>query len=864
MPAVFFLAWAGLLTLLLAMALGTPGRGSLRRPAWAPQLAASLLVIALLSTTLLHAGDDPRPSLEAWHLRVGAGDTPAVLGTDARCDVVLIDPHGDAVHAQVTFPEDGPRIQNLSRDRRVLRDGQEIHHLPLAAGDELSLGDRIWTVDGAGAVWPSVSLAGPDGEQLKLRPRLLRRLAGAWPGSRLESTVGWLDAGRGGLTTRRPTMPDGARAEIALRGRTPVLRFPTSADRATHPVRVRATGGAAVRPADRSAGLRSGDELTLGYTRYRVERGPDDSLSLEVQGAPPRRTFDPDDGILVVGPGGDLPWSTGAPVHLQIRRGEAPGDLWLISTDPEWVLSRRQGYLWLHPRGTSDRPDEPVLLQRGSGLILSGPRHEAVYRYRAGITAASALAGDEPGTPETRFWQATATAAALYLLLALLLTRASVLHPRNAAMLHGAVLLAGLGLAVLLELSPPGDPRRADLAARQAAFCAAGLAAGVVAATAWLAAMRLRRREARPGRWLRFLEGPLGGRRWGHLRPLSLSRVSLLWGLAAVGLAVQLPFGERGLPVPLLGAVQPVEAAKTLLMVYVAFLGVRALEDKRARLAGPEGLLRRWSTMLHAVPIMAIALLCYGLDDLSPVLILGLFLWTMYLLSLVSPSRRFWPPRHWLHNVYIEQLALVALAVAGVWLAARFGGGTVTERFAAWSDPWHRTAASSQFVSSLWMVMDGGALGRGFGAPLPELPPAAHDDFVLSVLANRTGLTGLLLVACTAGTMVTAGFAAVRAVGPRTRPDLAGLGWTERARMLGVSALVMLTLQSAVVFASVTGWAPVMGQPMPFVAAGGSHLLLMGVPLVALLLASTRLQPTDAVAVAVAAEKERRRDERAA
>ncbi len=857
MPATFHLAWAGLLTLLLAMALGAPARTSARPAALAPQLAAGVLVLALLAAALGPAGGERGPALEAWRVRVGAGDGPAVLGTDARCDVVLADPHGDAVHAEVTFPAGGPAIHNLSAARRVERDGIEIHDPALQVGDRLLLGDRGWTVARIGEAWPGIVLRGDDGARLRLRPPLRRALAGAWPGSELETAVAWLDADRGEWETRRPEVPTGPVAELALRGRSALLRYPTAGDRAAHPLRAELGGAPALRPADRAAPLHEGDELTLGYTRYRVAIGPDGSLSLEVVGTPPRRAFDPDDGLLAIGPGGDLPWSTGRPVHLQVRRGEEPGELWMISTDPGWVLGRRQGYLWLHPRGGSTRPAEPQLLRRGSGLIVSGPRHEAVYRYRAAPTVAALLAGEEPGTPEARFWRAAALAAALYLVLIVLLHRAGVLHLRNAAMLHGAVLLFGLGLAVLLELSPPGDPRRAELAARQAWFGVLGLGAGAAAAAAWWAGTRWRGRAALPGRWLRFLEAPLGGRRWGHLRPLSLSRVSLLWGLAAAVLALQLPFGERGLPVPLLGSAQPVEAAKALLMVYAAFLAVRALEDKRARRAGPEGLVRRWSYMLHAIPIVAIAALCYGLEDFSPVLIVGLFLWTMYLLSLRTPARSFWPPRRWLQNVYVEQAVLVGLAVGAVTLAASLGHGTVADRFAAWSDPWHRTTTSGQFVASLWMVIDGGVLGRGFGSPLPPLPPAAHDDFVLSVLANRTGLVGLLLVAATLGAMVAGGFAAIRAIGPATRPDLAGLGWLERARMLGVSALVMLSIQSAVVFASVTGWAPVMGQPMPFVAAGGSHLLLLGVPVVALLLASTRYQPAARRVAAPRSEVER-------
>ena len=62
--------------------------------------------------------------------------------------------------------------------------------------------------------------------------------------------------------------------------------------------------------------------------------------------------------------------------------------------------------------------------------------------------------------------------------------------------------------------------------------------------------------------------------------------------------------------------------------------------------------------------------------------------------------------------------------------------------------------------------------------------------------------------------------------------------------MLAVAALLMLAIQALVVLASVTGWGPVVGQPMPFLAAGGSNLLLFALPVVAIVLTATRLRGT--------------------
>ncbi len=852
MTVILMLGWACLLVVLIALA-AAPPLG--RRAGLIPQLVAAALVLLVGGTALHGATRGQRPSLETWRLTVGAGAEPAVLGTDPRCDVVLHDPHAAGVHAQVDFTEAGPTLISLSPHRRVEIDGVDIHHPRLERGSRIIAGDTTWTVIGIGRVLPGVTLEDDRGQVARLRPRLARRLAAAvpWIGTRMETPVARITAdpasGSGSLW-RLADADDalGPVAEVALRGRTALLRFPTSADRHTHGVQVARPHGDPARPADVPAVVRSGDVITMGYTRYGAQLAADGSLVLEVIGFPPRHTFAPRDGLLTVGPRGDLPWGTGDPVVLQATHDIPGGDLGLISTDPRWTLSRRQGFLWLHPEGQGSRQREPSVLAAGSGMIISGPRHEAVYRYRTPATAMELLRGAHPGTPESRLVRTAAVIALLYLALIVALTLRGYLHPRNAALVHGPALLLGLGLAVLAELSPAADPRYAGIVLRQATHVMAGLALCTLMTVAGAALSAVRPRGRAPASLLTFLEEPVfGGRLRGRLG--TISRVWLLWVAAVGALALQLPFGETGLQLPVVGSLQPVELAKTLVLVFVAFLSVRAIEDKRFRLRDSEGLRSRWAYMLHALPILAVALLCVGLNDISPILVLALFLWAMYLVTLLRPSRRFWPPTAWLGNVYLEQFVLLGLAVAVLWAGIRLEGGTVAQRFAVWQDPWHNTASSSQFVASLWTMLDGGLGGRGFGAPLGQLPPAAHDDFVLAVLTHRVGLVGLAMVLATYAAILGGGLWAAASLARGCRDDLHRPGHVDRARMLAVAALLMVGIQVLVVVASVTGIAPVMGQPLPFLAAGGSHLLLFGFPTMALVLVATRRTqgPTRAV-----------------
>jgi cell division protein FtsW (lipid II flippase) len=842
MSAGWFIGWVGVLTVLAAMVL-TPSRDG--RGALLPQLATALIVLLLGGMALNGAMAGGTPSLEAWRLHIGAGEAPVTLGTAHRCDLTLLDPYGAPVHAVVAFNAAGPTIQSLSPDRKLEIDGLDIHHPELEVGSRLELGGRTWTVVDTGSLLPRVDLLGPDGQRIRLSSSPLRRLAGGLPlvGDRFEVGVATLVGSElSPIDHRGGEAPSatGPVAEIALRGRQPLLRFPTAADRHAHAVKVAVADEPLVRPADRPHAIRTGAELTLGYTTYQATIDADGGLDLEVIGTPPRRAFVPEAGLLTVGPGGDLPWATGHPIVLQVAQSDSPDTLRLISTDPHWQLEQRRGYAWLHPGSQPTRSAVPVTLDRGSGLIVSGDRHEEIFRYRVPTGSLAVLGGAEPGTPETSLVRAAGLCALLYLALTALLWRRGYLHRHNAAVFHGAALLLAIGLAVLTDLSPAGDPRQAHVVVRQAQYAAGGLTAALLITAVGAVVAARRPRHGRNRGLVSFLERPLLPG-WGRLG--AVSRVWLLWLAAAGMLLVQLPFGEQGLRLPWIGSLLPVEGVKTLLLTFVAFLGVRALEDKRLRLRGVEGLRSRWSYMLHAVPILVVAGLCFGVDDISPVLVLGLFLWVMYLVTLRRPARRFWPPRAWLENVYLEQAMLVGLALVGLAVLIRADHGTVAGRFDVWLDPWQHTASSPQFVEALWTMLHGGTFGLGFGQTLAHVPPAAHDDFVLAVLGNRTGLAGIALAGTTYALMVAGGLWAAGRVSLGSRPDLGHEGLVDRSRMLATAAVLMLAIQALTVFASVLGRAPVMGQPLPFLAAGGSHLLMFCLPTVGLLLVATRTVP---------------------
>jgi len=110
----------------------------------------------------------------------------------------------------------------------------------------------------------------------------------------------------------------------------------------------------------------------------------------------------------------------------------------------------------------------------------------------------------------------------------------------------------------------------------------------------------------------------------------------------------------------------------------------------------------------------------------------------------------------------------------------------------------------------------GGVLGRGLGASRAKLfyLPQAHNDFILSVVAEEAGLLGTLAVLGLIGLLVWRAFVVSEQASDRLGQLLAlGIGF-----VIGFQAL----LNAGVVL----GLLPVTGLTLPFFSNGGSSLLV--------------------------------------
>ncbi len=140
------------------------------------------------------------------------------------------------------------------------------------------------------------------------------------------------------------------------------------------------------------------------------------------------------------------------------------------------------------------------------------------------------------------------------------------------------------------------------------------------------------------------------------------------------------------------------------------------------------------------------------------------------------------------------------------------------QRILAFLDPWTHIADSGfQIIQSYVGFNRGGIWGVGLGQGKQKLfyLPAAHTDFILSVVGEELGLLGVLMVIAFFVVLVVRGFrAAFKA------PDLFG---TYLA--LGITA--QIAVQSLINFGVVMGLLPTKGLPLPFISYGGTSLIVM-------------------------------------
>ncbi len=137
-------------------------------------------------------------------------------------------------------------------------------------------------------------------------------------------------------------------------------------------------------------------------------------------------------------------------------------------------------------------------------------------------------------------------------------------------------------------------------------------------------------------------------------------------------------------------------------------------------------------------------------------------------------------------------------------------------RIAAFINPWQDSQGIGfQLTQSQIALGSGGFFGVGLGHSQQKLfyLPAAHTDFILSIIGEELGLCGAAAIIVLFGTFIWLGTRIIRQTSN-------AFGY-----YLGFGIILMLGLQAMVNVGVSIGAFPTKGLPLPFISYGGSALI---------------------------------------
>ncbi|MBV6322523.1 FtsW/RodA/SpoVE family cell cycle protein [Duganella sp. HSC-15S17] len=327
--------------------------------------------------------------------------------------------------------------------------------------------------------------------------------------------------------------------------------------------------------------------------------------------------------------------------------------------------------------------------------------------------------------------------------------------------------------------------------------------------------------------------------RGAHLQQRSIEwLLALFAAVALAALAAQVLWGdEQGV-----FDLQPVELAKLALTALTA----HCLALRFNWHAGPQGLSEhgaRWLQLI-APALLFLALLGLSLvqvDDFSPLILL--LIWSAVMAFAYALATR--------NRKLAGALVALTLTAAAAIVYLRCVGtddlirwGFYADRFLVWLNPAEHPHTGQQLLLGARAISDGGWLGADHWLGLRSLGmaaggavqiPAVQDDFAASFFLNRHGLAGgLLLWVAQAALVAGIAFTAARAYQAGAVARDFRHAWSGRFRyfaLCGGGAFVLGHFLLS--WGTNLAIFPIMGQPMSFLSAGGSHLLFFLCPLLA-------------------------------
>ncbi|MCH8551334.1 MAG: putative lipid II flippase FtsW [Natronospirillum sp.] len=242
--------------------------------------------------------------------------------------------------------------------------------------------------------------------------------------------------------------------------------------------------------------------------------------------------------------------------------------------------------------------------------------------------------------------------------------------------------------------------------------------------------------------------------------------------------------------------IQPSEAMKVAMVIYVAGYLVRRQDEVRTSWAG------------FLKPLMVVALvtsLLLAQPDFGAVIILMATIMGMMFMGGVRPGQFF---------------VTIAVAIMSAGLMAVTQTYRV-QRLLSFMDPWAEGnvyGSGYQLTQALIAFGRGEWFGVGLGNSLQKLfyLPEAHTDFITAIIAEEFGLFGmvllLLVLSALVGRMLWIGWRADRSGHPFSA-------------YLCYGVVIIFALQIFINIGVNTGLLPTKGLTLPFISYGGSSLL---------------------------------------
>ena len=257
-----------------------------------------------------------------------------------------------------------------------------------------------------------------------------------------------------------------------------------------------------------------------------------------------------------------------------------------------------------------------------------------------------------------------------------------------------------------------------------------------------------------------------------------------------------------------LGPVQPIEAIRILLALFLAGYFARHWEVLRAV---PESSLRgvsvpRWLNIprvRYVVPVFlgvgAALALFFVQKDLGPALMLAVVFLAVYGSARGTIGLMF---------------AGAAVLAAGFYLGYRLEiSTTLADRVRMWQSPWDNAArGGDQIAHALWAFATGGTVGAGLGLGDTRYLPAGHTDLVLAAVGEDLGAAGLFAVAVLYTALVWRALATARRAS------------TDYGFFLALILTLFFVVPVLLMAAGILGVVPLTGVVTPFLSFGGSAM----------------------------------------